>query len=383
MPSVSDHLNAAATDRNLDWIRSALQSALELECATLPLYQSALFSLEVQNYTAYNLIRSVAMEEMVHMATVCNILAAIGGRPRIKDLKQGFPTHGLPGGAEPDLFAVVAPLSKRQLQNFMRLEMPLFLLPDEFKTETYPAISTLYRAVRTAIENQAEAVGAAFRAGGPANQVPDNIGYGTFDPATLADPIPAFLQAIDAIVEQGEGATSDQLLAGPGSEREESHYCKFSQIYYGASYREPEPPRPLTRETEPDFFRGNPIPWPEVINTLAVPADGYAKILALDPNAPKVSAELQAFDQAYSGILDTLDDVWNGPKASAWPTLGKAVAGMSSLRVKSCFSIIREPIPPDVVARLPELYPCEIEFLRTYTDLGKPMFYGPRFLNLT
>jgi hypothetical protein len=277
----------------------------------------------------------------------------------------------------------VAPLSKRQLQNFMRLEMPLFLLPDEFKTETYPAISTLYCAIRAAIEQQADAVRAAFRAGGSANQVPDNIGYGTFDPATLTDPVPAFVQAIDMIVEQGEGATSTQLFAGPGSEGEESHYCKFAQIYYGAGYREPEPPRPLTSETEPEFFRGHPIPWPEVINTLAVPADGYANVLALDPNAAKVSAELQAFDQAYSGILDTLDDVWNGPKASAWPTLGKAVAGMSSLRVKSCFSIIREQVPPSVVARLPELYPSEIESLRTYTDLARPVFYGPRFLNLT
>ena len=54
--------------KDLDWIKSSLQSAIELEYSTLPLYLSSMFSLEVQNYTAYNTIRSVVMEEMVHMA---------------------------------------------------------------------------------------------------------------------------------------------------------------------------------------------------------------------------------------------------------------------------------------------------------------------------
>lgn len=91
------------TSRDLNWIKLALQSAVELECSTLPLYLSALFSLEVQNYTAYNVIRSVAMEEMVHLAIAANMLAALGGTPHLKDLKLSYPTKGLPGGTEPDL----------------------------------------------------------------------------------------------------------------------------------------------------------------------------------------------------------------------------------------------------------------------------------------
>ena len=57
-----------ASLHDLAWIRQTLQSAIELEYSTLPLYLSAMFSLEVQNYTAYNTIRSVAMEEMTHLA---------------------------------------------------------------------------------------------------------------------------------------------------------------------------------------------------------------------------------------------------------------------------------------------------------------------------
>ena len=55
----------AATDPDLAPVVAQLQSAVALEHATLPLYLSAMFSLEVQNYTTYNLIRSVVMEEMV------------------------------------------------------------------------------------------------------------------------------------------------------------------------------------------------------------------------------------------------------------------------------------------------------------------------------
>ena len=87
--------------RDLPWIKQALQTAIELECSTLPLYLSALFSLQVQNYNAYNQMRSVVMEEMVHMAIAANLLAAIGGTPRIKTINVPFPTHGLPGARNP------------------------------------------------------------------------------------------------------------------------------------------------------------------------------------------------------------------------------------------------------------------------------------------
>lgn len=33
-------------------------------------------------------------------------------------------------------------------------------------------------------------------------------------------------------------------------------------------------------------------------------------------------------------------------------------------------------------AQLAELYPDEIGYLRTYTELSKPVFYGPGFVNV-
>jgi hypothetical protein len=370
-----------APNHDLVWIKQSLQSAIELEYATLPLYLSAMFSLEVQNYTAYNTIRSVAMEEMVHMAIACNMLAALGGSPRIRTVDVTYPVHGLPGGAEPDLRVGLARYSKNQLRNFLRIETPQLLLGDLHRDETYPTIAAQYQAIRDAIASNADAVRAAVKAGGPANQVGDDIGFTTIRYEPGVDPVPALCAAIDEILEQGEGASAGDLITSTAFETEESHYAKFASLYYGARYQQPDPAVKLTRETEHLFFQGGKIGAPIVVNTLAVPADGYAKILALDPAGAAVTSDLDAFDSAFSSILSALDAAWNGPAAVSWKTLGGAVHSMVDLRVLSCFNILRHAIPAGIVAKLPALYPEEIDHLRRYTDLSAAVYYGPRFVN--
>ncbi|HTB12043.1 MAG TPA: ferritin-like protein [Bryobacteraceae bacterium] len=370
---------------DLPWIRQALQHAIELEYSTLPIYLSAMFSLEVQNYTAYNAVRSVAMEEMVHMAIAANLLAALGTSPQIKNIQIAFPVQGLPGGAEPDLHVGLARFSPEQLKNFLRIEMPDFLLQQQDKPETYPTIAVFYRDIRRAIHDNADAVRAAVeaaaKAGSPPNQVGDDIGFNTVHCEAGIDPLPQFDAAIDEILDQGEGSSTASLLTCKDYESEESHYARFAELYYRATYEEPKPPIKLTPDTEAQFFKGRPIGWPVVVNTLAVPSDGYTKILALDPKGSEVAADLNAFDTGFSGILTALDACWNGPAAASWKTLGGAVHGMVDLRVLSCFNILRHQVPADIVAKLPVLYPSEIERLRTYTDLSKPVLYGPRFIN--
>ena len=374
---------SAATDagRNLEWIKQELQTAIAVEAGTLPPYLAALFSLEVQNYTAYNLIRSVAMEEMVHMAIAANTLAALGAVPRIKSLELRYPMRGLPGGAEPDLEIGLARLSRPQLAHFMRIERPAFLLSQAYEDEEYPTIGKLYGQIEEAIRANAAAVRDAVRADSPAHQVGDNIGFATIVPTPGLDPVDQLIDGIALIVEQGEGTSRESLFAGDRSEDEESHYARFAELYYGAKYDDPQTGIELRPETEPDFFRGRPVPWPKVINTLAVPTDGYRRVLELDPNDALVTADLEAFDAAYSEILASLDAVWNGPAEASWKTLGSAVRSMVSLRVLSCFNIMRHQVPSDVVPRIPDLYPDESEYLAAYTDLDKPVFYGPRFRN--
>ncbi|WP_457659936.1 ferritin-like domain-containing protein [Sinorhizobium medicae] len=69
-----------------------MQLALELEWATLPPYLVALLSIKgPQNREAADLIRGVAMEEMLHFALVANVINAIGGRPVVA--KENCPTY--------------------------------------------------------------------------------------------------------------------------------------------------------------------------------------------------------------------------------------------------------------------------------------------------
>lgn len=368
-------------ERDIQWLRDALQSAIALEHSTLPLYTAAMLSLEVQNYTSYNMVRSVLMEEMVHMATAANMLAALGGTPRIKDLDPGYPRHGLPGGVEPDLYIGLARLSPDQLRNFMRLEAPLFLLDEQYQHETYPTIGKLYLAIKDAISDNADAVRTAFAAGGPANQVGDNIGFSTFAPAPGVDPVDQLDAGIDEILTQGEGSAVSAFGTNEDYQNEESHYAKFAELWYGAGYLAPELEVECTRETEPFFFRGPKIPWPQVINSLAVPSDGYDALLALDPAGPQVTAAMEVFDASYREMLTALDDMWNGPAEALWPRFGDAVEAMTKQRVLSSFSILRYQVPPDLVADLRAVYPDEYGFLARYTDLSQPVFYGPRFRN--
>jgi len=368
-------------DHDVDWIAQSLQTAVELEFSTLPMYLAALFSLEVQNYTAYNVIRSVAMEEMVHMAIAANMLSALGRSPRIRTIRIGFPVTGLPGGAEPDLHVGLARYSREQLANFMRIEMPQTLLRDLDRHEAYPTIAVFYESIRAAIVANGDAVRTAVKAGGPANQVGDDIGFTTITDQPGIDPVQTLCASIDEILEQGEGASAEDLVTSTEYESEESHYARFASLYHGAQFEEPRHPVKLSAETEHLFFQGRPIGDPTVVNTLAVPADGYAKVLALDPGSVSVTADLEAFDAAFSSILAALDAAWNGPAAVAWKTLGGGVHSMVDLRVLSCFNILRHRVPAGIVDMLPTLYPDEIDRLGQYTDLTAPVFYGPRFVN--
>ena len=393
---------------SLEDIKHALQSAMELEHSTLPLYSFAMYSIRTQNYTAYNLMRSIIMEEMIHMGIASNMLAAIGGSPRIRDLDPGYPTNGLPGGAEPDVHARLSPLSRKQVRNFMRVEVPDFLLSnflteEQQAHEEFPTIGRFYNVVRDALvylETEGGQITAAINAGGPANQIEDDIGI-----AKITE-FNGILQGIEEIMEQGEGSTSPTLMASAQYEGEESHYTKFAEIFYGRRFVNPEL-RAVTPDTEASFFRGDRVITPEVINVLAVTADGYGKILQafnkIDPEgATRAQQALDGMDQGYTEVMNALDDVWNGPLELQGPNLSKAVIGMTELKVPVRISstyypdfpnedpataihnpaIMAQQIPAEIISNLTRLYSDEYEDISAYTDLSKPVFFGPRYFNL-
>ena len=214
------------------------------------------------------------------------------------------------------------------------------------------------------------------------------------------------LAGIALIAQQGEGSTSTTLLAGSDYEGEESHYPKFAEIYYGRKFVNPDLHH-VTPETEASFFRGDRVLTPKVINALAVPADGYARVLEeysrLDSEGANRARQcLDGFDQAYTRVMTTLDAVWNGPASEQGVRMGEAIVGMTELKVPVRISstyypnypsedeseaiyqpaLMSQQIPEELIADLSRLYPAEHEDMGLYTDLTQPVYFGPRFLNL-
>jgi len=140
-------INATWTrDQVLTRLKTDLQTAVEIELATIPIYLYTYYSLvrnnesgesisDAQLYAnkAGGIIMSVAVEEMLHMSLSSNILWSMGVMPQLYGKAPGVYPTGLPyhnpqGPAGPDgRTAVLIPLGKlsfEQLWHFLQIEYP-------------------------------------------------------------------------------------------------------------------------------------------------------------------------------------------------------------------------------------------------------------------
>ena len=112
---------------SLEQLRNDLQTALELEHATIPPYLTALVSIkEEHNGEVKRVLNTVLVQEMLHMTLVSNLLNAVGGKPSLthKGFVLEYP-NVLPGGVQRDLHIPLEKLSKDLIRNvFMKIEEP-------------------------------------------------------------------------------------------------------------------------------------------------------------------------------------------------------------------------------------------------------------------
>ena len=108
-------------------LRRDLQTALELEHATIPVYLTALASIKPNyNLEIQAIINTIVVQEMMHVLLVANILNAVGGAPSLysEDFIPNYPSR-LPGGVQPDLVVPLKKLSHGLIRNiFMKIEEP-------------------------------------------------------------------------------------------------------------------------------------------------------------------------------------------------------------------------------------------------------------------
>ena len=119
---------SSTPDCSEEGVKHSLETAVQLEWSTLPPYLTSLYSIkEGCNHEIAELLRSVLMQEMLHLAQAANTLIAMGGRPLLDDesVAPSYPTMGLPGGVLPGLEVTLEKLSLQHVHEvFMSIEVP-------------------------------------------------------------------------------------------------------------------------------------------------------------------------------------------------------------------------------------------------------------------
>lgn len=288
---------ASAVDSALDQLRSDLQYAIALEHATIPPYLTALYSLLEGNTNSEirGLIRSVVLQEMLHMALAANVLAAVGGTPSFTspDFLPSYP-NDLPFDIG-DVQVPLAPFSVELVRDvFLKIEEPehgAIPFPTEMAlTEgtTYQTIGQFYAVIRQNLTTIA-AEKPIFIEHAPQLLEPP----GAFRIENLADA----LRALDLIVQQGEG-TSSSPLQGHGPML--AHYYRFNEIVEGFA---------LVRDPMTDLgysYTGYPIPFAA---TGVIPIVTNAK-MADYPAGSKIARYAAQFNSLYRAMLEAIESVY-------------------------------------------------------------------------
>ncbi len=329
-------------------LRMYLRTALQLELSTIPPYLCGLYSIkEGTNHQAGGLIRSVVVEEMLHMTLVANILNAISSPEDLKKEHKEFggklfnvekiipnyptPLPGNifppnPGGNGPFTVSLLK-FSPEAIDEFCTIERPsdpTKVVKPKKANQPFPryeSIGQFYEAIRyglyrfkheiTRPEKNANGKTYYKFIGDENRQVGPEHYYGSGGKIIKVIYFGAALEAIEEIVGQGEGVDGtiqdpDYEMFGEGIEY--AHYFKFQEINYGRLYRPND-----TNYDKPT----NSLPSGESINR------SWSSVYNMKPN-PKMAdyknnlqllSLAHSFNATYVTLLNNINDAVSGDPA--------------------------------------------------------------------
>jgi Ferritin-like len=319
-----------------------LYLAMQLEHATIPPYLLALYSIHPgTNPDATHILRTVVVEEMLHLTLAANILNAVGGTPDLTtpDFVPLYPTP-LPDG-ETDFKVDLQRFSKEAVETFLKIERPRKAPSEAARLVRRPGTQSLvsrglrdpqlhyysigefYEEIARGIYYLAETVGPAkLFTGAGAKQATAEYYYsggGELFPVTDQE---TAIAAIDLISGQGEGLGGDIY----DKEHELAHYYRFDQLrlgkYYQAGDQPGEPNGPALT-----------VDWDA---TYPIEKNPRMK----DYGDSELYAAAMAFNQSYAQFLALLTKAFKGEPQ----LLLDAVPQMFRLREKIT-QLIHNPIP--------------------------------------
>jgi ferritin-like protein len=282
-----------------------LQWALQIEHATIPPYLCALYSIpDRTNLEAAEIIRSVVMEEMLHLTLVANVLNAVGGAPVVAhpSFVPDYPAW-LPHSSEAFKVSLL-PLGEEALTTFLNIERPA-KHHGRSQSDRYDTLGQFYQAVLDGISEVAESerqAGKNLFDGDPSRQVPTRWYYGGGGEVLPVTDLESARRAVLEIMEQGEGLNhtifdgDDQF----GETHEVAHYFRFDEIRTARRYQCGDTAKhgPTGAELPMDWSIIHPMhPNPK--------AREYV-------DQPAVHRLMVRFNRAYTALLRELHAAFNG-----------------------------------------------------------------------
>ncbi len=313
-------------------LRKWLQGAIEVEHCTIPPYFTAWLSIiDGSNQEASDIIKSVMLEEMLHLTLAANLLNAVGGHPDLIHPKfiPRYPTTLPHSGRH---FPIrIERFSKKALETFKKIERPEAKgakpKAGEFKT-----IDQFYAAVGQLMDDLCDQYGEdRVFTGDRQLQIQPEDYYGSGDLVVVIGRDTAH-QAISTIVDQGEGADhgifdDDHNIFGDGGGKELAHYYRFNEIYEGRHYKKNDTPnsKPSGKPFHVDYKKVYPI-------KTDIDRRKY-------PKGSEIRKALDEFASCYGELIRALHHAFNNDRSQ----MTAAMARMFSLR-NQAVALMRTPI---------------------------------------
>ena len=321
-----------------------LQTALELELATIPPYMVALLSIQLLgNREPAELIRGVMIEEMLHLALVANLMNAVGAKPRLD--RRAIPAYPLQLRFEGKPFADrqfsidLAPFSGPTMKTFLQIELPRQPARAEFLelkiAVPAPTIGEFYSRIENLLESL-DARGGLFT-GDPDRQILEDYYWSGGGRIVPVHDLASAKDALGLVIAQGEGAwpPPDAKAARFGAPFQMGHYYRFNEIVVGHRYTEKDDPTgpPTGDSIMVDYAAVYPV-------TINPKARDYA--------AGSLLATLNAdFNRRYTAMLLEVQEAMNGTPKSLYTAIMDSMHELTPL----AHQMMKTPVSDAVGAR--------------------------------
>ncbi|WP_185204371.1 ferritin-like domain-containing protein [Chryseobacterium sp. C3] len=376
---------------NLDYrpiLQDLLQTAILIEHSTIPPYLTALYSIkDGTNILPSQIIRSVAVEEMLHMIMVCNVMNAVSIQPSV-NRPQNYPNYPMKLPLNVDFYVGLETFSSNSIATFIAIESPsnpLVKAPkydydaqpeamfsksavqeDNFWTlenmkdfimknvhtigEYYDVvffyivvfqIIAYYKANGKLPQTFEELNKGGIFTGDPAKQIRPEQYYGSGGKLYPVDALEGVILVFQEIKGQGEGA-DDSIFDVDPSQFEEgaelAHYFRFKEIfhehfYLGGDYRPFTDENGMMPVTTPPVGKPLPVDW-----NAAYPMKPNPKMSDYQSN-PQLFEQGKQFNITYKKLLDAIQAAVEGHSEE----LAKSIMYMYALK-EQAIGLMSQPL---------------------------------------